>query len=101
MKANPETALLPKYFKTIAYVIAGLSVVIGLMSYFDELNLDENIFIPLGKYLFLLAIFFFTFSREKNERKYLNALRYKYLTSAIIFAVGYFIRFNNGVIVFC
>ncbi len=91
MKVNPESALLPNYFKIIAYVIAGLAIILPLLSFNEQLNLDQNIFIPLGKYLFLLALVFFSFSKEKNETASYRELRLKCLPSAIIFANIFFL----------
>ena len=86
--------LLPSYFKIISFVITGLALISAIISFNEQLNLNPNIFLPLGKYLFLLALVFFSFSREKNEEKSFNQLRLKCLISAIIFANIFFL-FNT------
>ncbi|MGW1454653.1 hypothetical protein ACWBC2_06630 [Salegentibacter agarivorans] len=89
MEVETNKHLLPYYFKIISFVIAGLALISTIIS-FNE-NLDPNIFLPLGKYLFLLALAFFSFSKEKNEKKSFNQLRLKCLIPAIIFANIFFL----------
>ncbi|SHF99194.1 hypothetical protein SAMN05444483_10414 [Salegentibacter echinorum] len=91
MKFDPNKKLLPTYFKTIAYAIAGLSVVLGVLSYVEQVNLNKDIFIPLAKYLFLLALIFFSFSKEKIERKRYIEIRLKNLVSGILFITLFFL----------
>tara|TARA_R100001369_G_scaffold81667_1_gene112931 strand:+ start:211 stop:645 length:435 start_codon:yes stop_codon:yes gene_type:complete len=91
MEVETNKHLLPSYFKIISFVIAGLALISAIISFNDQLNLDPNIFLPLGKYLFLLALAFFSFSKEKNEKKYFNQLRLKCLIPAIIFANIFFL----------
>lgn len=90
MKFDPAKKLLPTYYKTIAYAIAGLSIVLGILSYYEQLNLNKDIFIPLAKYLFLLALIFFSFSKEKIERPRYNEIRLKNLVSGIFFISFFF-----------
>ncbi|WP_037317627.1 hypothetical protein [Salegentibacter sp. Hel_I_6] len=85
MKNKPEVSLLPNYFKIIALAITGLAITLALLSFNELLNLDPNIFIPFGKYIFLMAVIFFAFSKEKDEEKSFTELRLKCLPSAIIF----------------
>ena len=94
MEAETNKHLLPSYFKIISFVIAGLALTSAIISFNEQLNLDPNIFLPLGKYLFLLALAFFSFSKEKNEEKSFNQLRLKCLIPAIIFANIFFL-FNT------
>lgn len=94
MEVETNKHLLPSYFKIISFVITGLALIFAIISFNEQLNLDPNIFLPLGKYLFLLALVFFSFSREKNEEKSFNQLRLKCLISAIIFANIFFL-FNT------
>ncbi|SFG06213.1 MULTISPECIES: hypothetical protein [Salegentibacter] len=89
MEFETNKHLLPSYFKIISFVIAGLALISAIIS-FNE-NLDPNILLPLGKYLFLLALAFFSFSKEKNEKKSFNQLRLKCLIPAIIFANIFFL----------
>ena len=91
MEAETNKHLLPSYFKIISFVIAGLALISAIISFNEQLNLDPNIFLPLGKYLFLLALAFFSFSKEKNEEKSFNQLRLKCLIPAIIFANIFFL----------
>ena len=91
MEVETNKHLLPSYFKIISFVITGLALISAIISFNDQLNLDPNIFLPLGKYLFLLALVFFSFSREKNEQKSFNQLRLKCLIPAIIFANIFFL----------
>lgn len=83
MKFDPAKKLLPTYYKTIAYVIAGIAIILAILSYYAQLNLNKAIFIPLAKYLFLLALTFFSFSKEENERPGYNEIRLKNLISGI------------------
>ena len=94
MRFETEKHLLPPYFKIISFAITALALISAIISFNKKLNLDPNIFLPLGKYLFLLALVFFSFSREKNEEKIFNQLRLKCLISAIIFANIFFL-FNT------
>lgn len=94
MRFETEKHLLPPYFKIISFAITALALISAIISFNEKLNLDPNIFLPLGKYLFLLALVFFSFSREKNEEKIFNQLRLKCLISAIIFANIFFL-FNT------
>ncbi|MBE7640789.1 hypothetical protein GUB10_10630 [Salegentibacter sp. BLCTC] len=94
MRFETEKHLLPPYFKIISFAITALALISAIISFNEKLNLDPNIFLPLGKYLFLLALVFFSFSREKNEEKNFNQLRLKCLISAIIFANIFFL-FNT------
>ena len=91
MKFYPHKKNLPTYFKTLAYVIAGLSVALGMLSYLEQLNLNKDIFIPLAKYMFLLALIFFSFSKEKIERTRYNEIRLKNLISGIFFMTIFFL----------
>jgi cbb3-type cytochrome oxidase subunit 3 len=91
MQVEINKHLLPSYFKIISFVIAGLALTSVIISFNTQLNLDPNIFLPLGKYLFLLAMVFFSFSREKNEERSFNQLRLKCLIPAIIFANIFFL----------
>lgn len=99
LKSYPKVSLLPNYFKIIAYVIAGSALTLPLLSFNERLNLDQNIFIPLGKYLFLLALVFFSFSKMKNETARCGDLRLKCLPSAIIF-VSIFYLFKSFIELF-
>lgn len=94
MEAETNKHLLPSYFKIISFVIAGLALTSAIISFNEQLNLDPNIFLPLGKYMFLLALAFFSFSKEKDEKKYFSQLRLKCLIPAIIFANTFFL-FNT------
>jgi hypothetical protein len=89
MEVETNKHLLPSYFKIISFIIAGLALISAIISF--NKNLDPNIFLPLGKYLFLLALAFFSFSKEKNEKKSFNQLRLKCLIPAIIFANIFFL----------
>jgi len=91
MEVETKKYLLPSYFKIISLVIIGSAITLALLSLNEQLNLDPNIFLPLGKYLFLLALVFFSFSKEKNEEKSFNQLRLKCLIPAIIFANIFFL----------
>ncbi|SKB47699.1 hypothetical protein SAMN05660776_1276 [Salegentibacter holothuriorum] len=91
MEVETNKHLLPSYFKIISFVIAGLALISAVISFNEQLNLAPNIFLPLGKYLFLLALVFFSFSKEKNEKKHFNQLRLKCLIPAIIFANIFFL----------
>jgi len=91
MQVETNKHLLPSYFKIISFVIAGLALTSVIISFNTQLNLDPKIFLPLGKYLFLLAMVFFSFSREKNEERSFNQLRLKCLIPAIIFANIFFL----------
>ncbi|MBZ9631081.1 hypothetical protein LB465_09840 [Salegentibacter sp. LM13S] len=91
MEIEINKHLLPSYFKIISLVIIGLAIISAIISFNEQLNLDPNIFLPLGKYLFLLALVFFTFSREKNEEKSFHQLRLKCLIPSIIFANIFFL----------
>ena len=91
MEVETNKHLLPSYFKIISFVITGLALISAIISFNEKLNLDPNIFLPLGKYLFLLALAFFSFSKEKNEEKSFNQLRLKCLIPAIIFANIFFL----------
>ena len=91
MEVKTNKHLLPSYFKIISFVITGLALISAIISFNEQLNLDPNIFLPLGKYLFLLALVFFSFSKEKNEEKCFNQLRLKCLIPAIIFANIFFL----------
>lgn len=94
MEVETNKNLLPSYFKIISIILIGLALTSALISFNEQLNLDPHIFLPLGKYLFLLALIFFSFSREKNEEKSFNQLRLKCLIPAIIFANIFFL-FEN------
>ncbi len=94
MQVETNKHLLPSYFKIISFVIAGLALTSAIISFNEQLNLDPNIFLPLGKYMFLLALAFFSFSKEKDEKKYFSQLRLKCLIPAIIFANIFFL-FNT------
>jgi len=91
MESQPKVSLLPNYFKIIAFIVTGLAIILALLSFNEQLNLDPNIFIPTGKYLFLLALVFFSFSKEKNEEKSFNQLRLKCIIPAIIFSNVFFL----------
>ncbi|OEY72294.1 hypothetical protein APR40_03360 [Salegentibacter salarius] len=66
MEVETNKHLLPSYFKIISFVITGLSLISAIISFNEQLNLDPNIFLPLGKYFFLLALaVFFIFKRKK------------------------------------
>lgn len=91
MEVETNKHLLPSYFKIISFVITGLAITLALLSFNEQLNLDPNIFLPFGKHLFLLALVFFSFSKEKNEEKHFNQLRLICLIPAIIFANIFFL----------